>query len=108
MQADATQRGRATEAFIRPLQLDLGDAGQSLTGEQVTRASLPSDLVRDWVAPDGRIRIEVWPKGDANDNANIARFARAVLAIQRDATREAIGSTEWGGTIVKALPKRPD
>jgi predicted RND superfamily exporter protein len=69
----------------------------------VTRASFPADFVRDWVAPDGRVRIEVWPKGDANDNANIRRFTRAVLAVQPDATGEAIGSTEWGGTIVKAF-----
>jgi uncharacterized protein len=102
-QADAAQRTHATDAFIRPLQLDLDDVGQSLTAQRVTRASLPPDLVRDWIAPDGRVRIEVWPKGDANDNANISRFARAVQAVQPDATGEAIGSTEWGGTIVEAF-----
>lgn len=102
-QADAAQRARAADAFIYPLRLDLDDVGQSLTAEQVTPAALPPDLVRDWVAPDGRLRIEVWPKGDANDNATIRRFANAVLAVQPDATGEAIGSTEWGGTIVKAF-----
>ena len=71
--------------------------------EPVTRASLPPDLVRDWVASDGRMRIEIWPKGDANDNATINRFARAVQAVQPNATGEAIGSTEWGGTIVEAF-----
>jgi uncharacterized protein len=102
-QADAAQRARATAAFIHPLQLDLGDIAQSLTAEPVTRASLPPDLVRDWIAPDGQARIEIWPKGDANDNAVIDRFARAVEAVQPGATGEAIGSTEWGGTIVKAF-----
>ena len=102
-QADAAQRASVTDAFIRPLQLDLDDVGQSLMAEPVTRASLPPDLVRDWVAPDGRMRIEIWPKGDANDNATIKRFARAVQAVQPDATGEAIGSTEWGGTIVEAF-----
>jgi uncharacterized protein len=102
-QADAAQRARVTEAFVHPLQLDLGDIGQSLMAEPVTRASLPTDLVRDWVAPDGRARIEVWPKGDANDNANIIRFAHAVQAVEPGATGEAVSSTEWGGTIVKAF-----
>jgi hopanoid biosynthesis associated RND transporter like protein HpnN len=102
-QADAAQRARVTDAFVRPLQLDLADVGQSLAAEPVTRASLPSDLVRDWVAPDGRERIEIWPKGDANDNATISRFARAVQAVQPDATGEAIGSIEWGSTIVEAF-----
>jgi uncharacterized protein len=101
--ADAAQRARVTDAFIRPLQLDLDDVGQSLVAEQVTRASLPPDLVRNWITPDGRTRIEIWPKGDANDNAVIRRFARAVQAAVPDATGEAIGSTEWGGTIVEAF-----
>ena len=102
-QADAAQRAKVTDAFIRPLRLDLDDVGQSLMAEPVTRASLPPDLVRDWVASDGRMRIEIWPKGDANDNATIKRFARAVQAVQPNATGEAIGSTEWGGTIVEAF-----
>jgi uncharacterized protein len=102
-QADPAQRVRTTEAFIRPLQLDLNDVGQSLMAEHVTRESLPPDLVRDWVAPDGRVRIEIWPKGDANDNATISRFARAVRAMEPDATGQAIGSTEWGSTIVAAF-----
>jgi uncharacterized protein len=102
-QADAGQRARATDAFILPLQLDLDDVGQSLMAEPVTRALLPPDVVRDWVAPDGRMRIEIWPKGDANDNATIKRFARAVQTVQPGATGEAIGSTEWGSTIVAAF-----
>ncbi|MGO9681214.1 MAG: MMPL family transporter [Beijerinckiaceae bacterium] len=102
-QADAAQRAKVTDAFIHPLQLDLDDVGQSLMAEPVTRASLPADVVRDWVAPDDRMRIEIWPKGDANDNAIIKRFARAVQTVQPSATGEAIGSTEWGGTIVEAF-----
>jgi uncharacterized protein len=102
-QADAAQRARVTDAFIRSLQLDLDDIGHSLMAEPVTRASLPSDIVRDWVAPDGRERIEIWPKGDANDNANVIRFAHAVQAVEPNATGQAISSTEWGGTIVRAF-----
>jgi hopanoid biosynthesis associated RND transporter like protein HpnN len=102
-QADQAQRARATDAFIRPLQQDLDDIGQSLTAEGVTRQTLPADLVRDWVADDGRMRIEVWPKGNVNDNATVGRFARAVLAVEPTATGEAIGSIEWGATIVEAF-----
>ena len=103
VRADNARRGAATDAFIRPLRLDLEDVGESLTAEPVTRASLPPNLVRDWVAPDGKVRIEIWPKGNANDNAVISRFARAVEAVQQSATGEAIGSTEWGSTIVEAF-----
>jgi uncharacterized protein len=102
-QTDVEQRARVTDAFIHPLQQDLDDVGQSLTAKHVTPATLPSDLVRDWIAPDGRVRIEVSPKGDANDNATIGRFARSVQAVEPGATGEAIGSTEWGRTIVEAF-----
>ncbi len=64
---------------------------------------MPAELVRDWIAPDGRARIEIWPKGNANDNATINRFAHAVLAAQPNATGVAVGSTEWGTTIVQAF-----
>jgi hopanoid biosynthesis associated RND transporter like protein HpnN len=101
--SDAAQRARATDAFIRPLQVDLGDIGQSLSAAPVVRDELPAELVRDWIAPDGRARIEIWPKGNANDNATIDRFAHAVLAVQPNATGVAIGSTEWGTTIVQAF-----
>jgi hypothetical protein len=102
-QADEAQRVRATDAFIRPLQLDVDDIEQSIMAERVTRQSLPADLVRDWVAPDGRMRIEIWPKGNSNDNATVRRFAQAVLAIEPTATGEAIESIEWGATIVSAF-----
>jgi uncharacterized protein len=102
-QADAGQRGRATDAFIDPLHLDVDDIAQSLAAEHVTRQSLPAFLVHDWVAADGRVRIEVWPKGNANDNTTVSRFAHAVQATAPNAAGEAIGSTEWGATIVQAF-----
>jgi hopanoid biosynthesis associated RND transporter like protein HpnN len=102
-QADQAQRARATDAFVRPLQQDLDDIGQTLMAERVTRQTLPADLVRDWVAEDGRKRIEVWPKGDASDNTTVSRFARAVMAVEPTATGEAIGSIDWGATIVWAF-----
>ena len=52
--AGAEPRDRATAAFIPPLRIDLDDLHQSLMAQPVTRASLPADLVRDWVTPDGR------------------------------------------------------
>jgi hopanoid biosynthesis associated RND transporter like protein HpnN len=102
-EADEAQRVRANDAFIRPLQLDLDDIEQSLMAERVTRQTLPADLVRDWVAPDGRMRIEVWPTGNTNDNSTVRRFTRAVLAVEPTATGEAIESIEWGATIVEAF-----
>ncbi|KAB0680635.1 MMPL family transporter [Aureimonas leprariae] len=75
----------------------------TLSPERVTRASLPPDLVADWIAPDGRARIEVSPKGDSNSNAVIRRFADAVRTVAPDATGAPVGINEGGRTIVRAF-----
>jgi hopanoid biosynthesis associated RND transporter like protein HpnN len=102
-QADAAERARATEAFIRPLKLDLDDLAQSLMPEQVTRDSLPDFLKREWIGPDGGWRVDIWPKDTASNNATVSRFARAVQSVVPNATGEAISSIEWGTTIVHAF-----
>ena len=84
------------------LLLDRLRAGFSVT-EPVTRASLPPDLVADWVAPDGQARIQVSPKGDSNDNVVLARFADAVRSVAPHATGAPIGTAEAGRVIVHAF-----
>ncbi|GGE17850.1 RND transporter [Aureimonas endophytica] len=77
--------------------------GAAVSAEPVTRASLPPDLVADWIAPDGRARIQVSPAGNSNDNAVIARFADAVRSVAPNATGAPIGIIEGGHTIVRAF-----
>jgi len=60
----------------------LAEMRLALAAEPVTLDTLPADLKRDWVAPDGRARVEVLPTGDPNDNEVIRSFARAVLAVE--------------------------
>jgi hypothetical protein len=84
--ADAAVRDKARDALIAPLRLDLDRLRNMLRPERVTAQSVPPELARDWVAPDGRTRIEVLPEGDPNDTATLRRFATAVLAIAPDAS----------------------
>jgi uncharacterized protein len=101
--AGSGERARATEAFIRPLKLDLDDLAQSLMPERVTHDSLPDFLKREWLAPDGGWRVEIWPKDTGNNNATVSRFAHAVQSVVPNATGEAVSSIEWGTTIVHAF-----
>ncbi|WP_152045531.1 MMPL family transporter [Aureimonas psammosilenae] len=75
----------------------------TLAAERITRESLPADLVANWIAPDGRARIEVSPSGNSNDNAVLARFADAVRTVAPQATGAPIGIIEGGHTIVRAF-----
>ncbi|MGO4571657.1 MMPL family transporter [Microvirga sp. 2TAF3] len=74
-----------------------------MSAERITRENLPPDLVADWIAPDGRARIEVFPKGDANDNAVLVRFADAVHAVAPHASGAPIAIVESGRMVVRAF-----
>jgi hypothetical protein len=96
-------RERAQVLFMPGLDTTLRQLRTALTAKPVTLADLPRDLVRDWVAPDGRARIEVFPKGDANDNTTLRRFVAAVQTLAPDATGAPVSLQESGRTIVRAF-----
>lgn len=75
------QRARVNALLARPLGVMLDQTRLALQAQPVTRATLPPELVRDWVAPDGRMRLQVFPSGDANDNRTIRRFRAAVASV---------------------------
>jgi hypothetical protein len=60
--ADPAVRERAREAIVPGLVVTLAQLRDALQAETVTLASLPADLKRDWMAPDGRARVEVFPR----------------------------------------------
>ena len=101
--APSAQRAAATKAMVEPLVSDLGELRTALQAGPVTRSSVPPEIAREWVSPDGRARVEAGLKGDPNDNEAIRAFARAVLAVAPAATGEAIGILESGTTIVRAF-----
>jgi len=75
----------------------------SLDAEPVALDRLPADLTRDWVAADGRARVEVFPAGDANDNAILARFVDAVRSVAPYATGAPVSIRESSRTITHAF-----
>jgi uncharacterized protein len=97
------ERANATQAFINPLKMDLDGLRQALQAKRVDLGSLPEDLVRDWVTPDGRERVDALPKGNPNDDATIRNFARAVLTAEPRATGQSVEILEWAETMIRAL-----
>jgi len=64
----------------------LEDVRLALQAAPVSLETIPPDVRRDWVAADGRYRVEVFPKGDARNHEVLRGFVAAV-------TREAPGAT---------------
>jgi hopanoid biosynthesis associated RND transporter like protein HpnN len=69
----------------------------------VTADSITDDLRRDWVLPDGRALIEVYPKGNPRDHKTLKAFTGAVRAIAPDAGGSPISIQESGQTVTKAF-----
>jgi hopanoid biosynthesis associated RND transporter like protein HpnN len=102
-ESNAATRGNAEAAVVPSLVHDLDQLRDSFDPHPVTVKTLPLDLVRDWVSPDGQARAEALPKGNANDSQVLKRFATAVLAAEPSATGPAVSLYESGRTVIGAF-----
>lgn len=96
-------RAKAEAALVNPLKITLAGIRQGLTATKIAEASLPQSIVSDWLAPDGKARVSVLPRGDSNSNAVLWNFVNAVQKVAPDATGEAVGIVRGGETIVRAF-----
>jgi uncharacterized protein len=102
-QAEKAQRDAVETAFIVPLRIALGELRSYLQAEPVSVSNLPESVLRQWVAEDGRQRVQATSKGDPNDNETLRHFARAILAEFPDAVGTPVSILESGHTIVNAF-----
>ena len=93
----------AQHALIAPLRTTLRQARHLLDAERVSIETLPPELKKTWMSTDGRFRIEVMPKGDANDNAVLRRFVTAVHGVAPEAVGTPVFMIEAATTVVKAF-----
>ena len=101
--ADPALRKQAEITIAEPLRSSLERLRQELDPQPITTEIIPSDLAREWITPDGRARVRVLPKGDPDDTAILSNFVAAVLAVQPNATGEAVALYESGNTVVRAF-----
>ena len=93
----------ADRALTRFLPEQLDQLRTSLQAEPVTLQTLPPDLARDWVLPDGRARVQVLPKAEARNTEGLAEFVAEVTAIAPDAGGSAVTIEATSATIVGAF-----
>jgi len=102
-QSNAATRTIAAAAIVPPLVADLDQLRMNLSAEPVTLKSLPPELVRGWLLPDGRARVQILPTGNLDDNHVLRQFAPAVLAAEPSATGPAISTYESGKIVIRAF-----
>ena len=91
------------EAVLPGLDTTLAGLRDALAARPVALADLPPALVAEWVAPDGRARVEAFPKDLDDGNATMRRFAEAIQAVAPQATGPAISVQASAATIRHAF-----
>ncbi|MBV9427362.1 MAG: MMPL family transporter, partial [Bradyrhizobiaceae bacterium] len=102
-QGDAATRARFAAALSEPLKFSLDQLRGELKPEPVTVDNIPPELRDEWLARDGRARIQVLPKGDPNNTETLRSFVTAVSAVEPNATGSAVLLYEAGNTVVHAF-----
>ena len=86
-----------------PLGVMLERVRALLQAGPVTVEQLPADIVADWIARDGRARIQAFPRRELETDDGLWRFARAVQAVAPDATGVPISIRAAGDSVVAAF-----
>jgi uncharacterized protein len=100
---DPALRKQAETTIVEPLRISLERLRLQLEPQLITTETLPRDLAHEWVTPDGHARVRVLPKGDPDDTAVLRDFVASVLAIEPNATGEAVALYESRNTVVRAF-----
>ena len=100
---DPATLDRLHNVLVRGLTTQLTMVRDSLTASQVTPDNISDDLQRDWITPDGRAKVEVYPKGDARDYRVLTAFTKAVREAAPEASGAPISIEESGNTVTSAF-----
>ena len=90
----------ANRALTRFLPSQLDQLRTALSAQPVTLQSIPPELARDWVLPDGRARVQVLPKPEARNSRGLAKFVAEVTAVAPDPGGSAVTIEATSATIV--------
>jgi uncharacterized protein len=96
-------RAQAAQMLIPGFVTTLARIRDLLQPRPVSIGSLPVDIVRQWLTPDGRARLSVLPKGDSSNDAVLRRFVAAGIKIAPDATGTAIYIQKYARAVVDAF-----
>jgi uncharacterized protein len=93
----------ADAALTRFLPMQLAHLRLALTAEPVTLSSIPPDFARDWTLPDGRARVQVNPKPEAQKPQGLKAFVQQVSAVAPNAGGSAVTIVATANTIIDAF-----
>jgi uncharacterized protein len=90
-------------ALTRFLPDELNRLNTALSAQPVTLASIPPDVSRDWLLPNGEARVQVTPKDLGKGSRGLRSFVQEVTRIVPDAGGPAVTIEATSDTIVSAF-----
>ncbi len=99
----APARAAATALLVPPLETMLGQMRDALAAQPVTVADLPREVTQDWIARDGKARVQLSAAGTDRSDAALARFVAAVRKVAPDATGVAVSTQAAAHTVAMAF-----
>jgi hopanoid biosynthesis associated RND transporter like protein HpnN len=91
------------ESLTRFLPLELDQLRTALNAKPAGLQSVPPDIAKDWILPDGRARIQVLPVASARNSQGLHRFVGEVTDVAPDASGTAVTVVATSDTIVSAF-----
>jgi uncharacterized protein len=88
------------QVLTRFLPSELDQLRNALGARPVSLQTIPPELTRDWVLPDGRARVQVVPKPLGGSTIRLREFVAAILAIAPDAGGPAVTIQATSATII--------
>ncbi|MDB5466135.1 MAG: hopanoid biosynthesis associated transporter-like protein HpnN [Phenylobacterium sp.] len=96
-------RARLQDTLVAGLPVALEQVRAALSPEPVTLASLPQEIREDWVARDGRARVQAYPAASPGDTAGLNRFVATVREVMPHAVGTPIATLETRRLILGAF-----
>jgi hopanoid biosynthesis associated RND transporter like protein HpnN len=91
------------QALVRYLPAELDRLRSALQAAPVTEASIPPDVSRDWLLPDGRVRVQATAKAIAQGSQGLHQFVAQITAVEPDAGGSAVTIVATSDTIISAF-----
>ena len=98
---------RAQDNIIGPMQAKMTAIQSVVQARPIALTDIPPELKRDWVTPDGKYLVEIFPKRASDDNPRnpqmLQKFIAAVQKVAPDAAGAPVSIRESGRTIISAF-----
>jgi len=73
-------------SLLGTLPIVMNELINNFSAQEITLAGIPADIKERWLSKDGLYRIQIFPKKDLNDLANLKQFITDVQQVAPDAT----------------------